>query len=474
MTSRLVVVSNRVPVPQSGAASGGLAVALRAALAERGGLWFGWSGKTSGDLELESPRTQVFGAITYSLVDLTKKDVEEYYNGFANSSLWPLLHYRLDLTDFSRKDMAGYFRVNRYFARMLAQQLRPDDIVWVHDYHLIPLAAELRQMGIANPLGFFLHIPWPPPDVFLALPPHEHIVRALCTYDLVGFQTAYDADNFVACMERENLGIRQVAPHLFEGWSRQFRVGVFPIGIETDEFATMAARAVRNPIVQRLRASIGSRRLIIGVDRLDYSKGITQRIEAFNRYVTNNPPARNSVTYLQVSPPSRTEVREYAEMQRQVAELAGRINGALGDVDWTPIRYVNRAISRPALAGLYRLGDVGLVTPLRDGMNLVAKEYVAAQDPQSPGVLVISRFAGAASELGSGAILVNPYDIDETAAAIHRALTMPIDERMTRWQRMYEAIQRNDVTRWCEAFLAELERAGGQHENAHRALATSH
>ena len=455
--SRLVVVSNRVPASSKNAASaGGLSVALQAALAKQGGLWFGWSGETSGERETDQLHRREDGNITYALVDLTQRDLDEYYTGFANRALWPLFHYRIDLTDFSRKDMAGYFRVNRFFARLLAPLVKPDDIIWVHDYHLIPLASELRQMGLKNRMGFFLHIPWPPPDVLFALPPHETIVRALASYDLVGFQTVFDAENFASCLVREGLG-RRIGEEVFDAYGRRFALGVFPIGIETDEFATLAADAHLNALVQRLLHSIEGEKLIIGVDRLDYSKGLAQRIEGFSRFIDNNPAARGKVVFLQITPKSRSEVPEYAQMQREIAELAGAVNGTLGDVDWTPIRYINKTITRPALAGLYRIARVGLVTPLRDGMNLVAKEYIASQDPDDPGVLVLSRFAGAAREL-DGALLVNPYDVEDIATALARAFDMPKDERKTRWRGMFSRIRRQDVMQWCGDFLDALDK----------------
>jgi trehalose 6-phosphate synthase len=419
-------------------------------------MWFGWSGENSGNRETDHVATRVDGNITYALVDLTTRDLEEYYSGFANRSLWPLFHYRLDLTDFSRKDMAGYFRVNRFFARTLAPLVQRDDIIWVHDYHLIPLASELRQMGLRNRIGFFLHIPWPPPDVLFALPPHESITRALASYDLVGFQTAFDAENFAASLIREGLGSR-VGSEIFDAYGRLFAMGVFPIGIDAQEFATLAADAERNPLVQRTRKSLHGEQLVIGVDRLDYSKGLKERLHAYAHFIETNPAARGKVVYLQVTPKSRSEVPEYADMQREVAELAGRFNGALGDVDWTPIRYINRTITRPALAGLYRQADVGLVTPLRDGMNLVAKEYVASQDPEDPGVLVLSRFAGAAREM-DGALLINPYDIEDIANAIARALAMPQNERRDRWERMFRRISDYDIHRWCFEFLDALRK----------------
>lgn len=453
---RLIVVSNRVPPPaDKGASAGGLAVALKAALGERGGLWLGWSGETAASDESVTIKPRVEGNITFSLVDLTQRDQEEYYRGFANGALWPLLHYRLDLVDFDRRDTSGYFRVNAFFARTLVSQLGPDDVIWVQDYHLIPLAAELRARGVTNKIGFFLHIPWPPPDVFFAIPCHRRLLEAFTSYDLIGFQTDYDAENFRNCLLREGLG-GETGRGTFRSGDREFRIGAFPIGIETGEFAAIAEESTENALVKRMAASLKGRTLIIGVDRLDYSKGIDQRMLAYERYLENNPAAQGEIVYLQVTPKSRSEVPQYADMQREIAETAGRINGAFSDLDWVPIRYINRTIKRTTLAGLYRMSDVGLVTPMRDGMNLVAKEFVAAQDPRDPGVLVLSRFAGAARELDA-AILVNPYDLDSTAGAIAEAIAMPLNERLARWRGMFDQLMRNDVNYWCESFLHMLE-----------------
>jgi trehalose 6-phosphate synthase len=454
-TGRLVVVSNRVPVPSNAGSpnAGGLAVALDAALRQRGGLWFGWSGSTTDGREPEIEAHE-FGNVAYAVSDLSRRDLDDFYHGFANRALWPVCHYRLDLTGFTRRNTAGYFRVNEFFARRLAGLIRPDDVIWVHDYHFIPLASVLRRMGFSNRMGFFLHIPWAPPDLASVLPAYDLILRGFSAYDLVGFQTPQDRENFANALVRDGAG-RPLQDGCYEAYGRRFRVGVFPIGIDTPAFRQMAVAAGRNTVVRRTAASLEGKRLIIGVDRLDYSKGLPQRIEAFSCFLENNAAARNRVTLLQITPKSRSEVPEYAQMQRDLAEEIGRTNGHFGDVDWTPVRYINKPIGHAALAGLYRLARVGLVTPLRDGMNLVAKEYVAAQSEENPGVLVLSRFAGAAHEL-EGALLVNPYDTDATAAAIARALDMPLDERKERWTAMMARLEENTVDRWCGDFLASL------------------
>jgi trehalose 6-phosphate synthase len=457
---RLVVVSNRVPPPlDKGATAGGLAVALRSALQETGGLWLGWSGETAEHAEgPPAIKTRVEGNITFSVLDLSQRDQEEYYQGFANRALWPLLHYRLDLVDFDRRDTSGFFRVNAMFASALAERLEPDDVIWVHDYHLIPLGAELRALGIKNRIGFFLHIPWPPPDVFLAMPCYQRLLEAFTDYDLVGFQIDHDVENFVSCLQRTGL-CRQTGPSTYAMGPRTFQVGAFPIGIDTATFAATAIRAEDSALARRMAESVGDRAMVVGVDRLDYSKGIDQRMLAYERFLKTRPEMRGEVVYLQVTPKSRSEVPEYGTMQREIAATAGRINGGYADIDWTPIRYVNRTIKHSTLAGLYRMANIGLVTPLRDGMNLVAKEYIAAQDPENPGVLVLSQFAGAARELTS-ALIVNPYDLDATAAAIARGIAMPRDERIARWRESFETIERNNVHRWCGDFLDCLGRTG--------------
>ena len=459
---RLVVVSNRVPLPSSSVApaAGGLAVALQAALKPRGGLWFGWSGKTS---EESGPAAQcrTVGSLTYAVCDLSRRDIEQYYCGFANQALWPICHYRLDLAKLSECNAAAYFRVNEQFARELHKLLRRDDIIWVHDYHLIPMARFLRQMGCANRIGFFMHIPWPGPEVASALPAYQRILRSFGAYDVVGFQTETDAGNFRECIVSANVG-RVASGDWCEIDGRRMQVSAFPIGIDSEAFAQEARAAEKNSTVKRMLASLEGRDLVIGVDRLDYSKGLRQRMAAFATFVERSPQAaRARVTMLQITPKSRSEVPEYARMQRDLEEEVGRINGKLGDVDWIPLRYINKSMSHSVLAGLYRMSRIGLVTPLRDGMNLVAKEYVASQAPDNPGVLVLSQFAGAAHELKS-ALIVNPYDIEATAAAIARAYAMPLGERKDRWNSLMAVLRANSVHDWASHFLQAL---GNEYES---------
>jgi trehalose 6-phosphate synthase len=441
-------------VPDRGARPGGLEVAIRPALKRHGGLWFGWSGRVAENTP-RAVKSATHDKITYATVDLSKDDYQEFYNGFANRVLWPILHYRLDLAEFSRRDLGGYFRVNEYFARNLESFLRPDDVVWVHDYHLIPLAKALRDRGHRNKIGFFLHIPCPPPEILTALPNHERLIPALGAYDLIGLQTETDAGNICRYFENE-CHLRRSGEGLYDFGGRSVRVGVYPVGVETEPFARLARRAIETAFVREVLESLSGRAMIIGVDRLDYSKGIPERLNAFERFLTNFPDWRGKVTYLQITPRSRTAIAEYADIGRVVGETVGRINGRFGEASWTPLRYINKAHSRTALAGLYRAARVALVTPLRDGMNLVAKEYVAAQNPDDPGVLVLSRFAGAAHECAA-ALLVNPYDSEGVGAAINRALAMPLAERRERYSHNFKVLAQNDLTRWAERFLSTLE-----------------
>lgn len=462
--SRLVVVSNRVaPAEEGKQQAGGLAVAILEALKSRGGIWFGWNGTTTENTESGPPDINQVGRLTYATMGLSKRDLDEYYNGFANSTLWPLFHFRLDLASFSGRTYAGYQRVNGLFASRLAPLLEPDDLVWVHDYHLIPFAEQLRTMGLSQRMGFFLHTPFPAPEILVALPGHESIVRNLCAYDLVGFQTEADLRCFANYIRYEAGGVVDELEEGPPGWSgvrvhafgRTAIARAFPISIETQTMIDLAAQAADMAQTQRLRDSLGGRALIIGVDRLDYSKGLPQRFEAFQALLDAYPGNRGQVSFMQVAPPSRTDVAEYQAIRRELETLAGHINGRFAEFDWVPIRYLNKSFSRKSLAGFYRNARIGLVTPLRDGMNLVAKEYVACQNPEDPGVLVLSRFAGAAKELDA-ALIVNPYDIRAVAENLQRALTMPLAERRERFEAMMKVIVANDITHWREVYVDTL------------------
>ncbi len=453
--ARLVIVSNRVTLPgEQAAKAGGLAVAVREALRKRGGVWLGWSGDIVENPS-ELPKMRASGRFAVATLDLSPQEHETYYAGFANSVLWPLFHYRLGLIDFQRNSMAGYLAVNRRFAQAIAKMLQPDDIIWVHDYHFLPLGQALRELGVTNPIGFFLHIPFPASDVLIALPFHEQLVAAMCAYNLIGFQTDRDARCFKHFIV-DDAGGRVESDGTVHAYDRSTRVEVYPVGIETERYAEIAEEGAVGLDTDRLRESLAGRDLIIGVDRLDYSKGLPLRFDAYARLLGEHKEHRAKVVLMQIAPTSRGEVRQYRALRRELEQTAGRINGKFAEFDWVPLRYLNRSHSRTALAGFYRYAKVGLVTPLRDGMNLVAKEYVAAQNPENPGALVLSRLAGAAQELRSGAKLVNPYDVDGVAEALHEALIMPLDERRGRWREMYETLRVNTIARWHQRFLADL------------------
>jgi len=451
---RLVVVSNRVVEPQC-AASGGLAVCILDGLRERGGLWFGWKGDIVAQDEELTVSVETHDRVTLATTQLTEREFQDYYLGFCNNALWPVLHSRLDLARFTPENADSYCAVNRRFAEALAPMLRPDDLVWAHDYHLIPLGAELRAKNVQNRIGFFLHISFPSPDVLLAMPEHEWLMRALTSYDVVGFQTRADQANFCRFMCDVMRGEMLSADTLSVEGSI-VTTAVIPAGIDVDSFSAMAQtpQAVARIKWLHRRGEPGTH--IIGVDRLDYTKGLPDRLRSFQRLLELYPQYCKEATLMQIAPPTREEVKAYADIRHELEALSGEINGQFGDFDWTPVRYIHRNVSRETLAGLYRGSQIGLVTPLRDGMNLVAKEYVAAQDPQNPGVLVLSRFAGAAEDLLE-ALIVNPYDPEDVAAALQRAMSMEREERVERHAALLSRVRARDAGNWIGRFLKALE-----------------
>jgi trehalose 6-phosphate synthase len=368
-----------------------------------------------------------------------------------------LLHFRLDLVDYRRDTYRAYQRVNRIFARTIAPLLQPDDFIWVHDYHLIPLAAILREEGVTARIGFFLHTPLPPPDLLSALPGSRALMDSMTDYDLVGFQTPSDSQAFIDYM-RDVAGARVTAGDVIRVGKHPTQVKCLPISIDADLVAGQAARAITQPTVRRLRESLLGRWMMIGVDRLDYSKGLNDRFLAFSRFIDRYPEHRRQVAYLQIAPASRGGVPEYRRIRSELERQAGAVNGRFAEADWIPLRYVNRTYPQSSLAGFYRVARVCLVTPLRDGMNLVAKEYIAAQDPEDPGVLVLSQFAGASRELTS-ALIVNPHDVESVADAMHRAVSMTLRERRRRWQEAMEQLQAWTITDWRQAFIEALQTA---------------
>ena len=452
--SRLIVISNRVAAATGGAAGsqGGLAVALTAALREYRGLWFGWSGEVTEEFTGQITFQREDG-VTTATVDLEEQDVEEYYNGYANRTLWPLFHYRIDLAEYERGFAGGYQRANERFAETVAPLIEPDDAVWIQDYHMIPLGAELRRRGCRNRIGFFLHTPWPPRRLLLTLPEATDLVSTMFAYDVIGFHTDEWLQSFVDFVVLENGGSYEDG--VLRLGERQISLITCPIGIDCKEFAALARSDEAQATCRQMRESANGRAMMVGVDRLDYSKGLEERFLGYERFLIENPEERKEVFLLQIAPPSRGTVESYQRIRSALEGLSGRINGAHADLDWVPIRYVNQGYSRAILAGVYRAARMALVTPLRDGMNLVAKEFVAAQDPEDPGVLILSRFAGAAVQLGE-ALLVNPYSAEEMSDAIRTALAMKRDERIARWRSMFENIQREDVVWWRQRFTGAL------------------
>jgi len=448
--SRLIVVSNRTP--GKGPAAGGLAVALRDVLSQREGFWFGWSGELT-EAPAQTARFQDIDGLSVGQIDLTREDHHAYYAGFSNSILWPSFHLRLDLTNIEAYWYEGYRRVNAQFARALRPQLRPDDIIWVHDYHLIPLATELRNLGVRNRIGFYLHIPFPTTDALYAIPHHNELMADLSHYDLVGMQANRDVAAFTEFAEHQSPS--SLSGRLATIDFGRTEVAAFPIGSDPAAFAKLSVSPAANKMVKRMERALGTQKLILGVDRLDYSKGLPQRVEAYEKLLANNSQFRRHVHMLQVAPPSRDTIQQYKETSDALDAMCGRVMGRFAEPDWPPLTYVKRAYGQPSLAGLYRMARIGLVTPLRDGMNLVAHEYIGAQNPNDPGVLVLSRFAGAA-EIFADALLVNPFDTDEVAEAMRLALEMPLDERKARWQSLMAAAQEYDVAKWADRFLGRL------------------
>lgn len=458
---RLVVVSNRVGPLVSGGKAGGLAVAMADALKERGGLWFGWTGELSDAGTWGPIRREIHGsgpsAITLATLDMTQEDHSQFYEGYANRVLWPLLHYRTDLIDYDPKDEDGYKRVNHRFATRLAAMVEPDDLIWVQDYHYLTFAQQLRMAEASNRIGFFLHIPFPPPDVFNVLPGADEMLRALLAYDVLGFQTQGDAENMIALLLGES-GER-TGPSTVEIMGRTLTIKSFPIAIDAQSFAELATTEDAQIAQARAERLLNGRQQIIGVDRIDYSKGLPERFKGFKKLLEDYPENSGRVSFLQIAPPSRGTLDAYARIREELEQISGHVNGRFGDIDWVPIRFTTRGQTRSALAGLYRASRVGLVTPLRDGMNLVAKEYIAAQDPDDPGVLVLSQFAGAAEQM-TQAVIVNPYSDGDVAEGIQTALRMDKAERVDRYQALMGMLVENDVNAWRRSYLQALEGRG--------------
>ncbi|MCC7252521.1 MAG: trehalose-6-phosphate synthase [Hyphomicrobium sp.] len=434
--------------------AGGVAVAIADLFRNRPCLWFGWSGKiVEGDGATDAPDIRAVKSASGSALatlPLTAAEYRDYYLGYSNSVLWPVFHNRLDLARFEAGFYARYMGVNMRFARALAKLVKPDDIIWIHDYHLIPLGAELRRAGIENPIGFYLHIPVPPSQTFLAIPEHGELARALSAYDLIGLQTQVDVANLIQFLE-DSVSGRILQDGRISAFDHRLAIESFPVGIDPSSFARAAP-------VKGLVQSLNSAVRIIGVDRLDYSKGLPQKFRAFGHFLEKYPEYQRNVVLSQIAPPTRESVEAYTDIRQQLEALSGKINGMFGELDWVPIHYIHRSAPRDRLRDIYRASRIGFFTPLRDGMNLVSKEYVASQDPADPGVPILSRFAGAAEQLVD-ALIVNPYNIEEMADAIRTALVMEKEERIARYTRLMAVIRSYDSATWAASFLATLEAA---------------
>jgi trehalose 6-phosphate synthase len=458
--SRLVAVSNRISVPKRGHAPGGLAVGLLAAMQARRGMWFGWDGETTESPSSEPSITRKDG-VTFASIEFDQAEYKEFYLGFCNGTLWPLFHYFVDGFRYSDTQYEAYQRMNQRYARELLPLLEPDDLIWVHDYHLFPLASKLREGGATQPMGLFLHIPFPNIEVLRVLPVYGELLQAMMAYDVLGFQTETDVQAFRSAVAYVWGPQALSSDRTVTLGGRRVITGVFPIGVNVDVIQREAVESLTTDAVKRMIAGMLGRRLMIGVDRLDYSKGLVERFKAYEKFLETHPENQNRVSFLQIAPLSRSDVRAYAEIRRDLEQTTGRTNGRFADTDWTPIRYLNRNFPHDILMGFMRSALIGIVTPVRDGMNLVAKEFVAAQDPADPGVLILSTLAGAAREL-TAAVMVNPYDSRGMAHAIQQAFNMPLAERRERHQAMLDVLRVNSIDAWHTSFLDTLESVAGR------------
>jgi len=462
---RLIIVSNRLPIVltkegegewQVQPGSGGLVTALAPLLRGRGGLWVGWPG-TLEEIDLGELAAIVSQDVSYNLkpVLLTREEIDQYYFGFSNEIIWPLFHDLQTRCNFDPAYWNAYQAVNRKFAQVVTENARMEDYIWVHDYQLMLVAKELRSMGVENKVGFFLHTPFPPLDIYVKLPWRMQILAALLEYDVVGFQTRRDRNNFVHCIEAMVRGLhvdarRQVSTITTP--KREIGIGSFPISIDFRDFARQAASPVVAQAARQLREAIPNQQIVLGVDRLDYSKGIPEKLRALRNALERFDDLRGKITLVQIVVPTREDIPEYRALRTEIEGLVSEINGRFTQSGWIPVHYMFRSLERTELLAYYRAADIALITSLKDGMNLVAKEYCAANVDKS-GVLVLSEFAGAATQLRRGSLLVNPYDIEGVAEAIHRAYDMSIDERRWRMRRLRRSVARRDVFWWVDSFL---------------------
>lgn len=444
------MVSNRVVDFGAASQAGGVSVAIYDTLARHNGFWFGWNGQVD---DTETPETVVEqgGGHTTVTMPLTAADYNDFYLGYSNSVLWPVFHNRLDLAQFEAGYYARYIAVNEKFAAHLARMIEPDDVIWVHDYHLFPLALALRRLGIENPIGFFLHIPVGPAQALIAIPEHREIARALSAYDLVGVQTDRDLRNLIDFLQQSVSGSLLPSGRI-RACDSELDIGCFPVGINPQDFS--GSLVVRDGNEEGSETS-----RIIGIDRLDYTKGLPQKFRAFGKFLEDYPEHRRRIVLSQFAPPTRESVEAYADIRGELESLSGSINGRYGELDWVPINYIHRPMPRNELRDVYRASHICWVTPLMDGMNLVSKEYVASQDPADPGVLILSKFAGAAAQLRD-AVLVNPYDPNDMVQTLRQALEMPIDERVARHKKLMNVIHKSDADTWSDSYYSSLVKAG--------------
>ncbi len=464
---RLIVVSNRLPVVlerrEDGSVawqrgSGGLVTALEPVLRHRGGMWIGWSGLTERVPELQRILGEAAGEEGFNLkaITLSAEERDLFYHGYSNEIIWPLFHDLQSLCNFDPRYLKAYHDVNGKFARAIRDSCSRDDFIWVHDYQLMGVAQQLTEMGFRGHVAFFLHIPFPPLDIFVKLPERHRLLRALLEYDLIGFQTVRDRRNFIQCVRRllPEMRLRSEGGiHVVQVGEREVRVGTFPIGIDFKDFETRA----RGEDVARkawdIHAQLPNRQLLLGVDRLDYTKGIPYRLEAFRAALERYPDLHRNITFIQVVVPSRSDIPMYNNLKTQIEQMVGQINGQFTQGGWVPIHYVFRSLDPVELLAYYRTCELAFITPLKDGMNLVSKEFCACSIEEN-GVVILSEFAGSAAQLKRGALLVNPYDINQAADAIHHAFHMNRDERRARMRRLRRAVRMHDIYWWVRSFMS--------------------
>ncbi|NIP43510.1 MAG: trehalose-6-phosphate synthase [candidate division Zixibacteria bacterium] len=464
---RLLVVSNRLPIciksdggrMEIQPGSGGLVTALAPIIRNTGGVWIGWPGcELTPEVDRLIRNYNIEHLFNLQAINISEEEVENYYRGFSNEAVWPLFHDLLGQCKFEGEHWEYYRNVNRRFAEKILEIAEPGDLIWIHDYHLIMVAHYLRQMNVQHPLAFFLHTPFPNYDLLRRLPWKDHIIGGLLDYDLIGFQTRRDRRNFCRCAKEliPSLDIKAFYRHSNVHYGRrEIKVGNFPISIDFSEFSDGARAEEVEKEANYLKQKCQSKSLVLGVDRLDYTKGIPERFLAYERALEKYPELRGNICLLQLAVPSRSHLSAYQDIRETLEWMVGRINGRFSEFGWQAIQYIYRSVSRTELLGFYRACDIGLLTPLRDGMNLVAKEFCASTVDNN-GVLILSEFAGASEQLSKGAIMVNPYNREETADAIYQAYNMDLAERARRMNILRSEVKRNDIFRWVEWFLSSF------------------